>query len=256
MFEESLIESAMQKMRTTVRWYFLSMMLLYTLMLVALVIGSTMLVSPQIKEQFISTALVLPPPPPPPLGRGAPTRLAHRMVPRDFIPTSFSPRTLNSLPSAKEFLPDVGGSSTHGAIDGHPMGSPEGLPGGDLNGVWGATGPTIKPAPPPETKPLSERKPSPSTPRRISGGVLQGNAVRRVQPVYPSMAKNARISGSVEVEVLIDESGNVLSATVVQGHPLLQQATLEAARQWKFRPTLLSGVPIKVTGILVFNFRL
>jgi protein TonB len=94
------------------------------------------------------------------------------------------------------------------------------------------------------------------TPRRVSGGVLQGNAIRRAQPTYPQIARTARVAGPVEVEVVIDESGHVISANIVEGHPLLRQAALEAAAQWKFRPTLLSGVPIKVTGILVFNFRL
>jgi protein TonB len=58
------------------------------------------------------------------------------------------------------------------------------------------------------------------------------------------------------VEVVIDESGSVATANVVDGHPLLRQVSLEAALQWKFRPTLLSGQPIKVTGVLIFNFRL
>jgi protein TonB len=60
----------------------------------------------------------------------------------------------------------------------------------------------------------------------------------------------------VSIEVVIDESGNVISTTIVEGHPLLRQAALEAAQQWKFRPTLLSGAPIKVTGVLIFNFKL
>lgn len=96
---------------------------------------------------------------------------------------------------------------------------------------------------------------SPATPR-VSGGVLPGNAIRRVRPVYPARARGARASGQVHVEVVIDESGNVISASVVRGHWLLRQAALEAARQWKFRPTLLNGAPIEVTGVLIFNFTL
>ena len=121
-----------------------------------------------------------------------------------------------------------------------------------IGGVLGSVaGPVEAPPPPP---PKEEPKKEP--PRRVSGGVLQGNAIRRVQPIYPPIARAARVQGSVQIEVVIDEEGNVISATVVDGHPLLRQAALEAAQQWKFRPTLLSGQPIKVTGILIFNFKL
>ena len=88
----------------------------------------------------------------------------------------------------------------------------------------------------------------------ISGGVLNGKAVSRPEPEYPEVAKAARAEGKVTVQILVDEEGNVLSASAVSGHPLLQQAAVAAARQAKFSPTQLSGKPVKVTGVVVYNF--
>jgi TonB family protein len=90
----------------------------------------------------------------------------------------------------------------------------------------------------------------------VSGGVLQGKAIKRVQPPYPPIAKAARASGAVQVQVTISETGEVIEASVISGHPLLRDAALQAARQWLFKPTELSGVPVKVQGILTFNFTL
>jgi TonB family protein len=90
----------------------------------------------------------------------------------------------------------------------------------------------------------------------VSGGVLQGSAIRKVQPPYPPIAKAARASGPVEVQVLISETGEVIEATVINGHPLLRDAALQAARQWQFKPIELSGKPVKAQGILTFNFTL
>jgi TonB family protein len=91
---------------------------------------------------------------------------------------------------------------------------------------------------------------------RKSGGVLQGSATRRVEPVYPPLAKAARVSGAVVVEMTIDEEGNVMSARAISGHPLLKDAAVEAARGWTFSPTLLQGVSVKVIGTITFNFTL
>ena len=92
------------------------------------------------------------------------------------------------------------------------------------------------------------------TPRVISGGVLNGKATNLVKPAYPEAAKAVKAGGAVNIQVTIDESGNVISATAVSGHPLLRAASEEAARASKFSPTTLQGVPVKVTGIIVYNF--
>ncbi|HEY0429096.1 MAG TPA: energy transducer TonB [Pyrinomonadaceae bacterium] len=91
-------------------------------------------------------------------------------------------------------------------------------------------------------------------PKVISGGVLNGKAKTLVKPAYPEAAKAVRASGAVNIQVTIDEEGNVISATAVSGHPLLRAASEEAARASKFSPTMLEGVPVKVTGIIVYNF--
>ena len=104
-------------------------------------------------------------------------------------------------------------------------------------------------APPPP--PPTPRKPPPI----ISGGVLNGKAISLPQPPYPPVAKAARASGTVTVQVTIDEEGKVISATAVSGHPLLRAAAQAAARQARFTPTKLSGQPVKVTGVVIYNFR-
>jgi TonB family protein len=95
---------------------------------------------------------------------------------------------------------------------------------------------------------------SSSSVKTISGGVLNAKATSKPQPPYPPLAKAARASGTVNVQVTVDESGNVVEAKAVSGHPLLQSAAIAAARQAKFTPTLLSGKPVRVTGILTYNF--
>ncbi|MEP6903058.1 MAG: energy transducer TonB [Actinomycetota bacterium] len=95
-----------------------------------------------------------------------------------------------------------------------------------------------------------------STPKSISGGVLNGKATSLPKPAYPAAAKAVRAQGAVNVQVTIDESGNVISATAVSGHPLLRAASVTAARQAKFSPTTLQGQAVKVTGVIVYNFAL
>jgi TonB family protein len=100
--------------------------------------------------------------------------------------------------------------------------------------------------------------PQKSKPRRltVSGGVLQGNAIKKVSPPYPPIARAARAAGKVEVQVTISEQGEVIEAVVVSGHPLLRDAAVNAAKQWVFKPTELDDTPVKVQGILTFNFTL
>ena len=90
--------------------------------------------------------------------------------------------------------------------------------------------------------------------KTISGGVLNGKAISLPKPVYPLIAKQARASGTVVVQVVIDEEGNVVSASPVSGHPLLRAAAAAAAREAKFAPTKLSGKPVRVSGVITYNF--
>ena len=95
---------------------------------------------------------------------------------------------------------------------------------------------------------------SPPPAKQVSSGVLNGKATNLPKPVYPSAAKAVRASGAVSVQVTMDESGRVISVAAVSGHPLLRQAAENAARNAKFAPTMLSGQPVKTTGVIVYNF--
>jgi TonB family protein len=90
--------------------------------------------------------------------------------------------------------------------------------------------------------------------RAITGGVLNGKALQLPRPAYHPIARQAHASGIVVVQVTIDEQGNVISARAVSGHPLLLAACVGAARGAKFSPTLLEDEPVKVTGVITYNF--
>ncbi len=90
--------------------------------------------------------------------------------------------------------------------------------------------------------------------KTISGGVLNGKAIDLQQPPYPPAARAVRASGSVIVQITVDEKGEVISARAVSGHALLRPAAERTARQTRFTPTKLAGQPVRVTGVLTFNF--
>jgi TonB family protein len=101
--------------------------------------------------------------------------------------------------------------------------------------------------------PLSSAGEDDTEPRaQVSGGVLDGRAVRKPAPLYPR--ETLRVAGEVRVRVVIDETGRVISAKAVSGHPLLQAAAVAAARKAVFEPTLLGGKSVKVTGVLTYRF--
>lgn len=120
-------------------------------------------------------------------------------------------------------------------------------------GQGGGTGAPPPPPPPPTKKETPPPTPKPA-PKTISGGVINGKATSLPKPPYPAAARAVRAAGTVSVQVLIDESGRVVSASAASGHPLLQQAAVQAARQARFSPTVLSGQPVKVSGIITYNF--
>jgi TonB family protein len=88
----------------------------------------------------------------------------------------------------------------------------------------------------------------------INGGVLNGKAISLPSPPYPAIARAAHATGTVIVKILVDERGCVQNARAESGHPLLQAAAVQAARQACFSPTRLSGQPVKVTGVITYNF--
>lgn len=119
--------------------------------------------------------------------------------------------------------------------------------GGISTGTGTATTGGEEDAPPPKATP----KPVPKT---VSGGVLNGRATSLPKPAYPAAAKAVRAGGTVQVQVTISETGSVISASAISGHPLLQGAAVSAARGARFSPTMLSGQAVKVTGVITYNF--
>ena len=109
--------------------------------------------------------------------------------------------------------------------------------------------PPPRPEIPPTPKQVEVKKPLP-----LASIVLQGKAFQKVTPPYNSMAKQIRLQGEVSVEVIVSPEGRVESARVMKGHPLFARDALEAAMGWRFHPTLLNGVPVRVTGVITFNF--
>lgn len=88
-----------------------------------------------------------------------------------------------------------------------------------------------------------------------SGGVMNGKATYLPNPPYPRTAQAVGAAGIVNVQITIDEEGNVISSKAISGHPLLRQTAESSAWKARFSPTYLSRVPVKVTGVIVFNFK-
>ena len=128
---------------------------------------------------------------------------------------------------------------------------PAGGPGSPVGGGGRVVVPPAQIVTLPDQPPPPEQ---PKTPKIISKGVITGLAVSLPRPVYSEIAKRAHIQGTVSVQVLIDESGSVVSAKVVSGHPLLRVEAQRAALQARFSPTKLSDQPVKVSGIITYNF--
>lgn len=124
-----------------------------------------------------------------------------------------------------------------------------------INGAGGSVmlGPPPPPPPPPGMAPASR---SGMAPVRVGGNIKTPIKVRDVRPVYPLDAQSARISGVVIIEATIDTDGRVYDAKVLRSIPALDQAALDAVRQWEFTPTLLEGVPVPVIMTVTVNFTL
>lgn len=159
----------------------------------------------------------------------------------ELVPKEVSAKA-SDVPPVRRGVTTVLGTADSNAVVALPSG-----PGGG-NVVTAPTRVNIADEPPPPAA-------TPTPPRApISGGVLNGKAIRLPKPAYPPIARAAHAAGTVVVQVLIDENGNVVSAKAVSGHPLLIPVAVGAARQAKFSPTKLSGQPVKVTGVIQYNF--
>jgi TonB family protein len=114
--------------------------------------------------------------------------------------------------------------------------------------------PPVAPAPPAVETLKAETCEGTSGGRTVSFGVLNGKAISKPAPAYPAAAMAARVSGTVVVQITVDECGDVEKADLVSGHPLLREAALGAAYRSRFTPTRLSGHPVKIAGTITYNF--
>lgn len=203
-------------------------------------------------KQFASTLLIAPPPPPPPppapaaaVVKVAPARRVFENSGRLIAPTVV-PREVAMLKEAP-LAPDVDG--TGGVPGGVPGGVAGGSMGGVLGGVMGGTGSV-------PVAPIAPRDNRPKAPVRVGGRVKEPKLIRRVEPVYPPLAVQTRMQGTVVVEAIINEVGDVTEVKVVSGPPLLIQAALDAVRRWKYEPTHLNEQPVAVQLNVTVAFRL
>jgi protein TonB len=138
-----------------------------------------------------------------------------------------------------------------------------GVPGG-IDGFSSASSPLLRdlarlPPPPAEPVRKAQEKPvasTPAKPTRVSAGVQAAKLIRQVNPVYPPLAKQARIAGTVQLTAIIGRDGAIRNLQVISGHPLLRSAALEAVSQWLYQPTLLSDEPVEVITQIDVNFTL
>jgi protein TonB len=182
---------------------------------------------------FLVDPLSVPPPPPPPAARpAAAPRVVQKPQPKAAafvapveVPTQITPE------QALDLGPDTGSAD---GVEG-------GVPGGVVGGIVGG---------------LPEAPPSPVVAVRVGGSVREPRRLVAVPPVYPEVAMNAHLQGTVVVEATIDERGRVVSVKSVQGIPMLTEAALEAVKKWVYTPTLLNGVPTPVIMTVKVHFQL
>jgi periplasmic protein TonB len=266
---ENLVDSTNNKPRNHSGKYFLATAFLWSLILVMSIVTGIMYYDAQLTEQYQLLSMVaLPPAPAPAAARPAvaqtrsvaKTVAAVSPIPTREVPDHIETPTaekavavtdLSQLDKASGTGSGIGDIGADYDIGSTPGGT------GTISG-FNASNSSAKVPPPPPVEERVEKAPpvDPPMPTQIrrSEGVLRGNAINRPVPDYPPLARQANVSGDVIIEILVDEQGEVSNARVLQGHPLLRAAALQAAQQWKFRPTLLNNQPVKVQGVLTFRF--
>ena len=183
-----------------------------------------------------------PPPPPPAAARAVaphttPTKPKLTYTQGKLTAPVAVPKTISVDNAAAE--PEVGGV---------PGGVAGGQLGGTLGGVIGGTG-TSAPIPPPQQAAAKRIV-------RVGSNLKAPRQIYSVQPEYPTLAREGHIWGTVVVNAVIDEHGNVVQARALNGHPLLIPAALKAVLQWKYEPTLLNGTPVAVEMDVTVHFNL
>jgi protein TonB len=192
---------------------------------------------PKLRLATIGAPIGPPPGRPPegarrPSGRMRLTPLSSQIVAPPSIPPTIE-RGGDEIP-----IPDV--EACTGCVPGGP-----GVPGVN-NPVTGAFGNNVAVAPPPPPKPTAP-------PPRVSR-MMEGNLIYKPQPVYPPMARAARIQGAVILRAIISKAGTIENLQALSGHPLLIPAAIEAVKQWRYRPYVLNGEPVEVETQVTVNF--
>jgi periplasmic protein TonB len=251
---DKLVESTKVKQGGRARRLFLATMAVYAVALTALGVATVIGFHPALAEGYDVLSKLTPPPIP-----SAPDPNPVQMRPnlksapdRGFV----APVHIQPLPPEDELSKLLGERkpirlSVAGVSIDSVIGRGDGMPGG---ANIGEAAPPPPPTPTPVVKPAAT--PTPDTVVRLTSKLTQGRVIRRVQPPYPAIARQARIQGSVQVQINISETGVVTNVTLLSGHPLLRDAALQAAKQWLFIPTELNGLPVRAIGLLTFNFTL
>jgi protein TonB len=223
MFEQSLLEKKNNSTAVMVSFVFQC-----GLIVMALVIP--LLNYYEIPLTQLGAMLVVPPPPPPP-----------PPPPVEIVVQQRAPQQFTVLTQPKVIPDQVAIIDEPQTISGVIGGISTGAFGGGILGSIVANVPTVAPPPPPPPV-----KKAPPKRIRVGGSVQQARMLRRVNPVYPALAKSARIQGTVQLSAIIGKDGRIAELTVMNGHPMLIQAALSAVQQWQYKPTLLNGTPVEV----------
>ena len=249
MFEQSFVEG---RGKTNTIWtallsFFGQMILLTVAILIPMIYFDAL------PKSQLTSFLVAPPPPPPPPPPPAAAPKVVKIIPRQFdAGRLMAPKAIpKEIAMIKE--DELPPPSSGGVVGGVPGGVPGGAAGGVIGGIIGAV-PTAAPPPPPP--PVKVEKAIVPQRIRVGGNVQQAKLIRQPKPIYPPLAKQARISGVVKLDAIIGKDGTIQNLRVVSGHPLLVPAALDAVKQWVYAPTLLNGEPVEVVTQIDVNFTL
>lgn len=242
---DTLLESSPVKKKTRNPWAYAISITVQTVFVGVLILIPLLYTEALPKQDMMLSWLAAPPPPPPPPPPAAaqPVRRAIRRPSQLDQGKLRAPREIpREIAIIKEEPIEEDTSSVVGGV-------PGGVPGGQIGGVLGGVLGGIPSAQPP--------RPAAPSRIRVSSGVQEAKVINRVEPIYPTFAKQARIQGEVLLEAIIAKDGSIQNLRVVnQAHPLLIQAALQAVQQWRYQPTLLSGEPVEVETIIRVQFKL
>jgi periplasmic protein TonB len=246
LFSDSLLQYQGQKGRQT--WATLASFGLQCVMLGVLLLLPLYFTQELPKAQLL-TFLVSPPPPPPPPPPAQQAARIMKVIQSDLL-SGGQLRTPTKIPAKVQMIreeeapPAMPGGGVVGGV-------PGGIPGGQLAGVIGGiVNSTSNLAYIPKLQPVMPQR------VRISQGVTSGLLLRKLDPVYPTIAREARIQGNVVLKAIIDKEGSIQDLQLVTGHPMLVPAAIQAVKQWRYRPYLLNGQLVEVETTITVIFAL